>query len=191
MNKWFMKLCMLPVLLAALVPAAQALTEEDVTLKVDELESHYQLTVPVSQLFMRVPKDNFKQTRNFGVSVDNPRYFYFLDQQKGTVISGWFESAKGYNGFEKRWNAEKAAWKRSQLPEPQHETLFNTDGWEGVSYEIAVPQHMGNNVHVRAYYVYAGTWIDLHLSMTAKADVVNMRAALMQLLKRIEVLQRP
>ena len=191
MKHIFTQFILLALTLGIMAPATYASNDDIVTLKVDELDQVYQLTVPVSQLFMTIPKDNFKPTKNFGVSADNPRYFYFLDPQQGVIASGWFEAAASYAGFEKHWNAEKDGWKKSRMPAPVNETLFNADGWQGVSYDITLPDEMGNNTHIRAYYAYANTWIDLHLSMTSKADIHSMRATLMSLLKRIEVHQRP
>ncbi len=74
---------------------------------------------------------------------------------------------------------------------PTNEMIFKSDGWEAVAYDIPVPLQTEKNSHIRAYWVQAGTWIDLHLSLTSKAENVELREKLTKLLKSIQVKQRP
>jgi glucan phosphorylase len=185
----------LPAVLISLLivaPCAAANAPKEVTLQVTELDSSYQLSVPVSQLIMTIPKGNFLQKNNAGGgSADSPRYFYFEDKKQGMIASGWFESSEGYSNFSKLWNDEKKSWQSNNLPMPTNETIFKSDGWEAVAYDIPVPLQAGNNSHIRAYWVQAGTWIDLHLSLTSKAENVELREKLTKLLKSIQIKQRP
>lgn len=174
------------------VPCAAANAPKEVTLQVTELNNGYELSVPVSRLIMTIPKGNFLQKKNEGGgSADSPRYFYFEDKKQGMIASGWFESSEGYSNFNKLWNDEKKSWQSNNLPMPTNETIFKLDGWEAVAYDIPVPLQAGENSHIRAYWVQAGTWIDLHLSLTSKAENVELREKLTKLLKSIQVKQRP
>lgn len=173
-------------------PCSAANAPKEVTLQVTELDNSYQLSVPVSQLVMTIPKGNFLQKNKAGGgSTDSPRYFYFEDKKQGMIASGWFESSEGYSNFNKLWNDEKKSWQSNNLPMPTNETMFKSDRWEAVAYDIPVPIQAGKNSHIRAYWVQAGTWIDLHLSLTSKAENLELREKLMKLLKSIQVKQRP
>lgn len=192
MNKMHAILPALLISLLIAIPCAAANAPKEVTLQVIELDNNYQLSVPVSQLIMIIPKGKLLQQNNAsGGSTDSPRYFYFEDKKQGMIASGWFESSKGYSNFNKLWNDEKISWQSNSIPMPINEKIFKLDGWEAVAYDVPVPLQAGNNSHIRAYWVQAGTWIDLHLSLTAKAKNLELREELTKLLKSIQVKQRP
>lgn len=173
-------------------PCAADSAPQEITLQIAELNNSYQLSVPVSQLIMTIPKGNFLQKKSEnGGSADSPRYFYFEDKKQGMIASGWFESSEGYSSFNQLWSGEKKSWQAHNVPMPTNETTFKAGGWEAVAYDIPFPPQAGNNSHIRAYWVQAGTWIDLHLSLTAKAGNAELREKLMKLLKSIQVKQRP
>lgn len=184
----------LPAILISFLIAAPCAAENapnSVTLQVTELANSYQLSVPVSQLIMTIPKSNLSQKKIAGGATDSPRYFYFEDKKQGLIASGWFESAKGYSSFNQLWSDEKKSWLAKNIPMPTNETIFKSDGWQAVAYDIPLPHQIGNNSHIRAYWVQAGTWIDLHLSLTSTTKSIELREKLMGLLKSIQVAQRP
>lgn len=55
-------------------------------------------------------------------------------------------------------------------------------------YDMALP--FGANSHIRAHWVQAGTWIDLHLSITTERTIDENRAVLKRVLKSISVKQK-
>ena len=55
-------------------------------------------------------------------------------------------------------------------------------------YDMALPG--GSNSHLRAHWVQAGTWIDLHLSITSQRTSAENRALLKSVLKSIRVRQK-
>ena len=57
--------------------------------------------------------------------------------------------------------------------------------WEAVLYDMALP--FGSNSHIRAQWVQAGTWIDLHLSITSDLTIAENRTKLKRVLKSISV----
>jgi hypothetical protein len=188
-----MQAILFAILISALVPApcTAANASKEVTLQVTELNNSYELSVPVSRLIMTIPKGNLLQNKiSGGGSVDSPRYFYFEDNKLGIIASGWFESSASYSSFNQLWYDEKKSWLTKKLPMPVNETIFKSDGWEAVAYDIPVPRQAGNNSHIRAHWVQAGTWLDLHLSLTSKAENIELREKLMKLLKSIHVKQR-
>ena len=188
-----MQAILFAILISSLMsaPCTAANASKEVTLQVTELKNNYELSVPVSRLIMTIPKGNLLQNKmSGGGSVDSPRYFYFEDKELGTIASGWFESSASYSSFNQLWNDEKKSWQNKNLPMPSNETIFKSDGWEAVAYDIPAPLQVGYNSHVRAHWVQAGTWIDLHLSMTSKSGNLELREKLKQLLKSIHVKQR-
>ena len=59
----------------------------------------------------------------------------------------------------------------------------------GVTYDIAFPSKVGYNSHIRAHWVQANTWIDLHMSLTGEADNAKLRKQLDAFLKSIQITQ--
>jgi hypothetical protein len=62
--------------------------------------------------------------------------------------------------------------------------------WETVFYEHPFRAGLLSS-HVRAHLVQAGTWIDLHVSVTAKESGAKNRAAIESILKSIAVKEKP
>ena len=60
--------------------------------------------------------------------------------------------------------------------------------WEAVIYDIETP--FGSNSNIRANWVQAGTWIDLHLSITSNRPPAENRAKLKSVLKSVRVRQK-
>ena len=160
------------------------------TLEIVESAGNYVLTVPVSRLVMTIPKGGLAMRVNrAGGSAGSPRYFYFEDKDSALLISGWFESEEGFPGIQQFWANETAAWKRGGLPEARDVTFVHLGDWNAVLYEIDSP--IGRNSHIRAHWVQAGTWIDIHLSLTADLPQKEIREKLQNSLKTISVTERP
>ena len=156
------------------------------TIQISQSKESYVLTVPVSQLVMTIPKGGLTQKTNAqGGSAASPRYFFFGDDALNLFISGWFESEGGFQGVEKFWKNETKAWKRKGLPEPRDVSFVKIDNWDAIIYDIELPK--SSNSHVRAHWVQAGTWIDIHISITSDHPSVELRAKLADFLKTIQV----
>jgi hypothetical protein len=165
-------------------------SSEATTLAIVESAGNYVLSVPVSRLVMTIPKGGLTMKVNRGGgAADSPRYFYFEDKNSALIITGWFESDQGFPGIKQFWANETAAWKRGGLPEARDVTFVQLGDWNGVLYEIDSP--IGKNSHIRAHWVQAGTWIDIHLSLTADLPQKEIRAKLQDVLKTIRVAERP
>jgi len=164
-------------------------SSEATTLAVVESAGNYVLTVPVSRLIMTIPKGGLTAKVNRGGgAADSPRYFYFEDKS-ALIITGWFESDQGFPGIKQFWANETAAWKRGGLPEARDVTFVQLGDWNAILYEIDSP--IGKNSHIRAHWVQAGTWIDIHLSLTADLPQKEIREKLQTILKTISVAERP
>jgi hypothetical protein len=160
------------------------------TLEITDSAGNYVLTVPVSRLVMTIPKNRLAvKASGAGASTDSPRYFYFEGKDSALFISGWFESDEGFPGIKQFWANETAAWKRGGLPEPRDVTFTQLGDWNAVLYEIDAP--LGRNSHIRAHWVQAGTWIDIHLSLTADLPQKEIREKLQNVLQAISVAERP
>jgi hypothetical protein len=157
-----------------------------VSLRVDDASDDYRLTVPVSRLTLSIPKRGLTKA----ASKDNasPRYFLFEDRAHGVVVSGWFEAAEGFPGLEKFWRDETSGWTRKRLPDPEDVTFTKVGDWDAIVYDQAIPRV--TNSHVRAHWVAAGTWIDVHLSITGDRPRGETRAALLKMLDSFRVEQK-
>jgi len=157
------------------------------TLHVIEKNGAYELSVPVSPLVMTIPKENLSPQRNpSGGSANSSRYFYFADQKKALLISGWFESANGFKGMERFWKGETQSWGQ----EPKNVSFQQIGNWNVVIYDMEVPLPKTSNSHIRAELVQSGTWIDLHLSLTGEQSTEDSRTELVKTLKKILVVER-
>lgn len=147
------------------------------TIQVNEIGSDYVLSVPVSRLIMTLPKGGLSQKKSaVGGSTDNPRYFYFEDRALHLIISGWFEPEQRFAGIKKSWADETNAWRQKGLPEPRDVSFVKLGNWDGIVYDIQIPN--GTNSHIRAHWLQAGTWIDIHLSITSNRPSLETRAKL-------------
>ncbi len=187
--------CRWSSLFAALLVAASQASAQSAPdrLQIKEVGSSYELAVPVSRLVMTMPKEGM--TRMPGLASpasSHPRYFYF---SVGTLnISGWFEPSQKYKGMQEFWQSETAGWKRQGLPEMTDVSFSKSRDWEIVTYETPPPAQFAAasfvNTHVRAHWVQAGTWIDLHISVTSGGPAADNRARIMSFLQTIEVREK-
>jgi len=169
--------------------ASYAGPSKNETIQINELKEGYELTVPVSQLVMTIPKGGLSQKNiPLGGSTDSPRYFNFEDKALHLIISGWFEPAQRYSGIKKSWDEDRKEWNRRGLPDPQDVSFVKIDNWDAIIYDLRLPA--GNNSHIRAHWLQAGTWIDIHISMTSDRPSVESRAKLAALLKTIQVREK-
>ena len=169
------------------------------TIQIAELKESFQLTVPVSKLTLMIPKSGLVLKKNSqGGSTDSRRYFYFngqhpslIEEDHSFIISGWFEPEEEFSGIKPFWKGETAAWEKKGLPEPKNVSFEKIGGWEVVLYDTDLPpQYTGNNSHIRTELAQAGTWIDMHLSITSRRPKNELRATLLEFLKTIEVTEK-
>lgn len=128
----------------------------------------YNLTVPVSNLELKIPKVGITTTPiNLGGATSNPRYFHF-NSMSGLEISGWFESSSGYKDVYQFWEHELGSWQKSKLPDPINVNINKIGNWDVVSYQQPIPLKSDlSSANIRAHWVQAGTWIDVHISYTS------------------------
>ncbi|MCC6140855.1 MAG: hypothetical protein IT389_09615 [Nitrospira sp.] len=173
----------------AVAQGRQASAVRSDALQITPTEQAYLLTVPASRLVMRLPLGGLSLTNSaIGGSTNNPRYFHFRDDAKQVIISGWFESDQAFPGLQKIWDDEVTVSKKNGLPDAQRVVFGRLGNWETITYERAVPAV--TNSHVHAHWVQAGTWIDLHASLTTNGSGQDARAKLEALLRTITVTQK-
>ena len=160
------------------------------TIQVHLREDHYVLTVPVSRLTMNIPRAGFSQraVELLGGATSNPRYFYFVDPSVPMYISGWFEPAEKYAGVQEFWEDEVRAWERDGLPEPLNVSIVRIGNWDAIVYDIASEVRV--SAHIRANWIQAGTWIDIHLSILSSESSQDAREELVSLLESILVTEK-
>ena len=89
------------------------------------------------------------------------------------------------SGVKKFWDDETRTWSKRGLPNPHEVTFTKVGGWDAILYDIPIPD--ATNSHLRAHWVAAGTWIDVHLSTTGTGTRADSRAALLRELKTFHV----
>lgn len=160
------------------------------SLVIQEQDGSYVVTVPVSRLSLRIPKGGLAPVgnpRQGGTA--SSRYFYLQDKSTSLIVSGWFESDQGANDLRQFWAREAAAQKKQGLPEPEDVSFEKIGGWDAIVYDQVVAGVAVSNI--RAELRQAGTWIDLHLSLTGSGPREVRRARLAEALTAIEVAEKP
>ncbi|MFT3734671.1 MAG: hypothetical protein QM776_06575 [Rhodocyclaceae bacterium] len=173
------------------VPSVQAQRADAIAITASS--DAYTVTVPLSRLEMVLPRSGLVQNGPAG-GAGNPRYFSFNDPSRGLVLSGWFEPATAYKGVAAFWESELAGLRRSPLPAPTDVSIERAGSWDAIYYQQPLPEGLklkGSSAHLRAQWVQAGTWIDLHLSNTTPEAYATNRAALEDFLKIIIVREKP
>ncbi len=156
-------------------------------LKVTEKDGTYQLTVPAGGLIMTVPKGGFVLSKP-PAGPSGQHYFHLQEKVTHLIISGWFEPEQAFLGMEKFWAEETSAMKRTGLPQPQNVSFEQLGKWNAIIYDIPAP--VGHNSNIRAEWIQARTWIDIHLSLTADLSEAEIRTKLRDCLKMIQVAER-
>jgi hypothetical protein len=162
-------------------------TERPDAIQITQTGTHYVLSVPVSRLVMQFPKSTLQpaELEKRGAA-NSPRYFSFRHRELPLIVSGWFEPEQNFAGIQKLWANELAGWNKVAPPQ---DVAFSKNGlWEVVAYEIPVPNV--TNSHLRAHWVQAGTWIDLHLSLTNRQPARDARALLAAFLGTVSVSEK-
>lgn len=176
---------------ASAVFSAGAAAQQPDRLTISRAADAYVLTVPVSRLEMTLPAGQLAQrAMDIGGSTSSPRYFHFSDPARGLILSGWFEPSNAFKGLAQFWEEEQAAWKKKGLPTPTNVSTGKVGPWETVFYEHSFRDGLLSS-HVRAHLVQAGTWIDLHISVTAKEPGPKNRSTIESILKSIAVKEKP
>jgi hypothetical protein len=168
------------------VPSAPAVAVESASsaLVVTSLEDSIELSVPASRLTVTFPRGGLA-TANEARSgaAASPRYFYFSDQKRGLVVSGWFEPASSYGGFEKFWIGELVAMKKNGVVIRKAPDVLEAVPWQAVAYDVDLPN--GISANVRAELISAGTWVDVHISVSSHGPPRDAREQAVQFLKSI------
>ena len=176
---------------ASAVFSAGATAQQPDRLTISRAGDAYVLAVPVSRLEMTLPAGSLvQQAVDIGGSTGSPRYFHFSDPGQGVILSGWFEPARAFKGFAAFWEEEQEGWKKRGLPDPMNVSTGKVGPWETVFYEHLYRPGLLSS-HVRAHLVRADTWIDLHISVTAKESGEKNRAAIESILQSIAVKEKP
>lgn len=143
----------------------------------------YVFTHPQSAVELRYPKGGF--TADPGAA--RPGYFRMSDPATGLVVSGWFEPAHRFAGMEKFWESEAAGLASNGMP-AQDVVQESVGDWQVVFYDNALPGIV--SAHLRAERVMDGTWVDLHLSITAAAPGKELRARLKEQLGKMTLVAK-
>jgi hypothetical protein len=135
---------------------------------------------------MTIPRAGLAPGQIHGRATNGPRYFAFEDKgedkTRRVIISGWFESSDRYPGTRQLLSGVTA---------PQAVSFLKVGEWQAVSYEMPIRPAV-NNCHLRAHWVQAGTWIDIHLSITSESlNKAELKSQLEGLLKSIRVTAKP
>lgn len=169
---------------------ASGAPSKDEILQVSEGPDHFTLVVPVSGLTLSLPKGGLVEGRNeHGGAAAHPRYFYFQEKSDDVslIVSGWFEPQGKFVSAQKVWDDDTKEWTRRGLRSPTDISFQKISGWDAVVYDMPVPVPGAHNTHIRAHWVQTGTWIDLHISITARRPIAECRAQILALLKSISV----
>ena len=151
------------------------------SLETTEGSGNYVLTVPGSRLVITIPKGSLSLAEHpVEGAAGSPRYFYLEDKALRLIISGWFESDQGFSGIRRFWADETAEWKSKNMPEAQGVSFVKLGKWDAVLYDLAVPA--GRDSNIRAHWVQTGTWIDIHLSISANLPQSERRTKLRDVL---------
>jgi hypothetical protein len=170
------------VLIAVSVAPAAALESPSSSLVVTSLEDSIELSVPVSRLTVTFPRGGLATVNEPGTGATaSGRYFKFYDQKRGLVVSGWFEPASSYGGFEKFWTGELLAMKKNGIPIRETPEVLDAGPWQAVAYNVDLPN--GVSANVRAELISAGTWVDVHISVTSKGPPREAREQAVQFLR--------
>jgi len=172
------------VSLVAMAAAGQDAASQ--RLVIAEKNGAYELSVPVSRLVMTLPKGQFTSSQP-DASSGNPRYFSFQDKKAALIVSGWFEPEQAFNGLEDFWAGEQRSLTQNGI-RIENIVKDKIQKWQVVLYEVRLPG--GRSSNMRAEFVQAGTWIDLHLSVTSDRPEAENQAALRKVLETIRVEER-
>jgi hypothetical protein len=152
---------------------------------------HITMFVPASRIAVSLPRGNLElDTGPRTGSAASPRYFRFNDPKGGIIVSGWFESANQFGGFEQFWNSEFQSMKKSGVPLKGAPEVVRVGPWIAAAYDVDVGKLNGANTHMRSELIEAGTWVDLHISVTKDGSIEDARNVALEFLKGVVVSER-
>jgi len=167
-------------------------TRSNEVIEITQTGNTYRLSVPVSQLTMTLPRGGWfrKDKSSLGGGTANPRYFYFVDEkEESLILSGWFEPDRLYGGSAaKQWEQDLPGLKKNNLPQPVNVSFEKIGRWDTVMYDHMFPKAVSS--HMRAHWVQAGTWIEIHLSTTTPRASAENRKKLRAVLRSIAVAEK-
>jgi hypothetical protein len=161
-------------------------------LVVERRGDQFVLNVPVSRMSLSFPVEGMIQNNPTSAKVGNqhPRYFMFSDKTSGVLLTGWFESADNYKGFDAFWKSELRSLSRVPQYKPREVRTGKIGEWETAAYDIDLPIDGASNTHLRAEWVAMGTWIDIHISVTTTEPMEVARARALKLLESLRVAEK-
>jgi len=152
---------------------------------------HITMSVPVSRITISLPRGNLEQNGWSSTgSAASPRYFRFDDPKQGIIVSGCFESANQFGGFEQFWKAEFQSMKKNGVNVKGIPDVVRVGQWIAAAYDVDVGATKGANTHLRSELVEDGTWVDLHISVTDEGSIEDARKVALQFLKDVVVTER-
>jgi hypothetical protein len=187
----FMRLFMFPLVFFLLAACASTtVSKSSQNIAVNDVAEKLEITVPQSKVVMSLPKNGLHIVeKHQGGATESPRYFYFEDSSAGVILSGWFEPASRYGDLQSSWNTEMQGLKKSGFGSPQNVEQGMVGSMRTILYNMPVPY--GSNSHIRASYIGAGTWIDIHVSVTSKLPMAEGRKRVLDLVRAINFQEKP
>jgi hypothetical protein len=161
---------------------------DDSRIEIKDAGNSFELSVPVSRLVLSVPKGGLAIGNNKRGATDSARYFYLADREGGVTLSGWFEPARRYTDLEGSWRAEMEHMKKRGFPPPEDVEHSELGPWRSILYNYSPPN--GSSAHVRATYIGAGTWIDLHASVISVRPSSETRKQVVALVRSMQVREK-
>jgi hypothetical protein len=160
-------------------------------IQITETDRAYQLTVPVSRLILTIPKGEFTHTeQDQGGTAGGPRYFNFRHKSLNLTIDGWFEPLENFPGLKKVWAENMKVLSRTGQMAPKGVSFEKVGRWRAILYDVPDPAVPLVNSQISAHWLQAGTWIELHLSLTTDSMGKDPRTKLVELLKTIQVKEK-
>ena len=163
-----MRATWLSVVLCAAVASHTLACAEDSHIVVQDAGNTFELTVPQSRLILSMPKGGLTivtNQRRIGGGTESARYFQLTDPAEGLIVSGWFEPARRYADLDESWRQAMEHTKKEGFPAPHDVEHSELGTWRAILYNYSLPNL--SSAHVRTSYLAAGTWIDLHVSVTS------------------------
>jgi len=149
-------------------------------------EVPFTFTMPQSKVLVKISDPSLLPD----AAAVKPNYFKLTRKQPLLIVSGWLEPEQQYKGFSAFWQSESRSPAYAGARAPMRVETLRDGAWEVVAFDVALPGAVQSNL--RAERVHAGTWIDLHLSTIASAEVpaTKLRAGLLVALRQVQVVEK-
>jgi hypothetical protein len=151
--------------------------------------ANYDVTVPKSRVVLVVPKADLRREAapSGGGASGSPRYFLFKGDD--LIVSGWIEPARLHTAsLDDSLKGEFAQLEKAGFGAPTNVEKMRVGSFDGVLYDVRIP--VGNSSHIRATYLDADTWIDLHVSVSAKRSPAEVRAEVIDAVRRLAIVPK-